>query len=139
MEKLTKKLDDGRLMAYPNNDTGLPEIVLKSDPYYGIIEKLNEYQNLEEQGLLVKLPCKVGDTVYADSGVFGILSYTIDGIVIDNYGFIFQASSYSDPIGDCPSECLDEFEKDISEFGKSVFLIREQAEQALKEMEGRNE
>jgi hypothetical protein len=27
-------------------------------------ELLNEYKNLEEQGLLVRLPCKVGDEVY---------------------------------------------------------------------------
>lgn len=27
-------------------------------------EQLKEYQQLEEQGRLVKLPCKVGDTVY---------------------------------------------------------------------------
>lgn len=27
-------------------------------------EQLKEYQQLEEQGRLIKLPCKVGDTVY---------------------------------------------------------------------------
>ena len=27
-------------------------------------EKLAEYEDLEEQGLLLRLPCKVGDTVY---------------------------------------------------------------------------
>lgn len=29
-----------------------------------IYEKLASYEDLEEQGLLLKLPCKVGDTVY---------------------------------------------------------------------------
>ena len=29
------------------------------------LRKLKAYENLEEQGRLVKLPCKVGDTVYA--------------------------------------------------------------------------
>ena len=29
-----------------------------------IILKLAEYEDLEEQGLLIKLPCKVGDKVY---------------------------------------------------------------------------
>ena len=28
-----------------------------------LIQKLGEYEDLEEQGLLIKLPCKVGDTV----------------------------------------------------------------------------
>lgn len=29
-----------------------------------IINKLAEYEDLEEQGLILRLPCKVGDTVY---------------------------------------------------------------------------
>lgn len=29
-----------------------------------LIEQLSEYQRLEEQGLLLKLPCKVGDKAY---------------------------------------------------------------------------
>lgn len=29
-----------------------------------VFEKLCEYEDLEEQGLLVRLPCKVGDTLY---------------------------------------------------------------------------
>jgi len=31
--------------------------------YKHIYQRLAEYENLEEQGLLVKLPCKVGDMV----------------------------------------------------------------------------
>lgn len=29
-----------------------------------VIDKLAEYEDLEEQGRLIKLPCKVGDTLY---------------------------------------------------------------------------
>ena len=36
---------------------------LKSDAE--LRERLKEYEDLEEQGLLVKLPCRVGDTVHA--------------------------------------------------------------------------
>ena len=32
-----------------------------------MIRKLAAYEDLEEQGLLVRLPCKVGDIVYVDS------------------------------------------------------------------------
>lgn len=28
------------------------------------LKKLSEYENLEEQGLLIRLPCKVGDTIF---------------------------------------------------------------------------
>lgn len=39
----------------------------KNDCYEGIA-KLVHYEDLEEQGRLVELPCKVGDTVYAIEG-----------------------------------------------------------------------
>lgn len=29
-----------------------------------MVKKLADYENLEEQGRLIKLPCKVGDTLY---------------------------------------------------------------------------
>lgn len=94
---------------------------------------LGHYEDLEEQGLLLKLPCKVGDTVYAYCSEFGILPYVVDCIVINEH-ITFQCSSYSNPIGDCPSECLDEIEPDITDFGKTVFLTQAEAEQKLKEM-----
>lgn len=97
-----------------------------ADRYRYVIQIIN--QLAEEQGLLLKLPCKVGDTVYAYCSEFGILSYTVDSIVIDEH-ITYQCSAYSVPIGDCQSECLDEIEPDIADFGKTVFLSREQIEQ----------
>lgn len=105
----------------------------KLPSYESIYEKLRKYEDVEEQGLLVKLPCKVGDTVYAYCSEFGILPYVVDCIVINEH-ITFQCSSYSNPIGDCPSECLDEIEPDITDFGKTVFLTQAEAEQKLKEM-----
>lgn len=101
-------------------------------------EKLKEYENLEEQGRLIKLPCKVGDVVYAYCNEFGILKYEVDSIVIDKH-ITYQCSAYSETIGDCPSECLDEIEPDISDFGKTVFLTKSKAEAKLKELRGSNE
>lgn len=98
------------------------------------LKKLKEYNDLEEQGKLLKLPCAVGDTVYAYCSEFGILEYEVDNIVISK-DITYQCSSYSGPVGDCLSECLDEIEPDISDFGKTVFLAREEAEAALKELD----
>lgn len=98
------------------------------------LEEFNTFKALEEQNRLLKLPCAVGDTVYADSRVFGVLEYEVYNIVI-NKTITYQCSAYSKQIGDCSSECLDEIEPDISEFGKTVFLTREEAESALKELE----
>lgn len=105
----------------------------KGIPLWECLDKLGQLEDLEKQNRLLELPCAVGDTVYADSGVFGILAYTVNCIVIDKT-FTFQCSSYSESIGDCPSECLDEIEPDISDFGKTVFLTREEAEAALERM-----
>lgn len=99
------------------------------------VDKWEEYKQLEEQGRLVKLPCKVGDVVYAYCDEFGILEYEVDSIVIDKH-ITYQCSAYSEPIGDCPSECLDEIEPDIADFGKTVFLTKSEAEAKLKELRG---
>ena len=37
-----------------------------------ILTKLADYEDLEEQGLLVRLPCKPGDIVYVDSKILPI-------------------------------------------------------------------
>lgn len=98
------------------------------------LTKLQKYEDLEDQNLLLQLPCNIGDTVYAYCSEFGILQYTVDCIIINEH-ITYQCSSYSEPIGDCPSECLDEIEPDITDFGKTVFLTQVEAEQKLKEME----
>lgn len=36
------------------------------------LRKLKEYEDLEEQGRLINLPCKVGDTVYVDAAILPV-------------------------------------------------------------------
>lgn len=129
MERLTRRSENGT--AIYNTPSGDP--VKWENNRHEVLRKLAEYEDLEEQGKLLKLPCAVGDTVYAYCSVFGILAYAVDCIVIDK-NITFQCCSYSEPIGDCPSECLDEIDPDISDFGKTVFLTREEAEAVLKEL-----
>ena len=74
-----------------------------------IIERLTEYEEAEEQGLLLRLPCKVGSTVYH------IVNKRISEV--ENVDLFFI--------------CLC-----VAEFGKTIFLTKEEAEQKLKEMEG---
>ena len=74
------------------------------------LEKLAEYEDLEEQGLLLKLPCKVGSTVYH------IANKRI--LEVENVDVFFLCL--------CVAECR---------FGKTVFLTQAEAEQKLKEME----
>lgn len=51
MERLTVPFN-GRFAA----NTGIT--------YWDIVNRLADYEDAEEQGLLVRLPCKVGDTYY---------------------------------------------------------------------------
>ena len=70
-----------------------------------ICEKLGRYEDLEEQGLLLRLPCKVGDTVYC---IMTGLSYKNPSIFKMKFGYEL-----------------------IKHFGKRVFLTKEEAEAAL--------
>lgn len=42
-----------------------------------IIEQLSEYKNLEEQGLIVRLPCKVGDKFWYISNKLEIIAEAV--------------------------------------------------------------
>lgn len=70
-------------------------------------ERIKEYQQLEEQGRLVKLPCKVGDDVYYILGIPNKTPCAID-------------------------KCTFEL-SDINKIGKTLFLTREAAEAKLAE------
>ena len=89
--------------------------------------KLKEYEDAEEQGLLLRLPCKIGDSVYSPTRDF-ISKYTICSIEKYKEGFFFnwrcEAGIYIKVSGFTDYD-----------IGETVFLTREAAEQALKEME----
>ena len=91
-----------------------------------IITKLADYEDLEEQGLLVRLPCKVGDMVYVPTRNF-VSELRITMVSIDMHGAYFSWMLNS---GIYPN--LDGFSK--SKLGKTVFLTREEAEKKLEEM-----
>lgn len=71
------------------------------------------------------LPCRPGTKVYAFCPTFGVLEYTVNRFIIDEKYSYCECSAYSKPVGDNPSECLDEIEPNIDDFGVSVFLKQE--------------
>lgn len=75
------------------------------------LKKFKEYQQLEEQGRLVKLPCKVGDTVY----------HVVQGRIVEvsNVDLFFLLLSVVE-----------------NRFNNSVFLTKSEAEAKLKELRG---
>ena len=102
MDRLTYRgseimTEDGWLKpSYSNYSTGR------------IIERLAEYEDAEEQGRLISLPCKVGDTVY----------HVVQGRIVEvsNVDLFFLLLSVVE-----------------NRFNNSVFLTKEEAEQKLKE------
>lgn len=81
--------------------------------YYDIIEKLADYEDLEEQGLLLRLKLKVGDT-------FWELNYAAQ----EPYIYARRAHSLQHVL-----YCMDRL-------GKVTFLTEEEAEEALEKMKG---
>lgn len=92
-------------------------------------EKLKEYEDLEEQGRLLKLPCKVGDTVYGIS-MGKIIKLTVNEISI----FYMKGEK----IINVKCQNNDEFRNYVEkEFGINVFLTKSEAETKLKELRGK--
>ena len=111
MERLTKRIDFGNgthTVDFSNERCG----EFLTDHKAGVkalFDKLAEYEDLEEQGLLIRLPCKVGDDVWT----------IMCGMT-----------------GKHPALFRQEFTLSMfSHFGTAVFLTKEEAEAALAEME----
>ena len=95
------------------------------------IKIYNEYRALEEQGLLVKLPCKVGDAIYQPLMDGQINEYKVIGLCYD--------ITCKEWLLEVAIQIGNEWFKTICEIkciGKTVFLTKEEAEAKLKEVEG---
>ena len=83
-----------------------------------IINKLCDYENAEEQGLLVRLPCPIGTTVWDICGM-DIRENVVSGLEYDKGAKWFLWAN--------EDECL-------GELNVLVFLNREEAENKLEEL-----
>ena len=134
MERLTRKLPDGRNILTGN-------FAYVRNPKYGsfvegyAVDKLAEYEDAEEQGLLLRLACKHDTTVFViptkENGLKGIaemvcLGYSI-GEPINNAN-LFSKNRFD---RDVPKM----YQPSIEDFGKTWFLTKSEAEQAFKRME----
>lgn len=102
----------------------------KADLY----EKLKEYEDAEEQGLFLRLPCKVGDTLYrVNKGakepviMMRVIQLYIKQIHKDRTVMRIDAINDADMGESCYLPC---------DIGERIFLTREEAEAKLKEMGG---
>ena len=140
MERLTQTSDKGGVAF--TFDLTISREPNEAKKILKVAEKLKQYEDLEEQGRLLRLPCKVGDTVYVVTSPFNVF----DDIEYDENmkdevyeSYVSSVSFYESGeqyriyaketnhfIGAYFREC---------DFGKTVFFTREEAESKLKEME----
>ena len=94
-------------------------------------KKLAEYEQLEEQGLLVRLPCKVGDTVYrVNAGA----KQPIIPMTVSEIHFLCYKNERAVRFDAIGKEDMGESCYRLEDIGKIVFLTREEAEKKLEEM-----
>lgn len=108
MNKFTEKFKDGRNILRK----GIADIFhIGFGRFFegDAVDKLAEYEDLEEQNRLLKLPCEIGQRVYMIYQFCGKGAWEIEEHEIRL--------------------------EDLENIGKTVFLTREEAEAALKELE----
>lgn len=115
-------------------------------------EQLKESQQLEEQGRLIKLPCKEaytqsGDIVYLiyDDEVVECTHCGLNINPVDGKAYITLATDedifpYRRPVPEYdldPTDwCTNITDAEVDEIGKTVFLTKSEAEAKLKELRG---
>ena len=106
-----------------------------------VIDKLAEYEDLEEQGLLLRLPCKNWmDIVFGKQETFfGIdesyIENPIREITVDSADRFTWYDGWKTLVLKGTDENGLDWEFSPEDIGKTVFLTKSEAEQKLKEME----
>ena len=94
-------------------------------------KELKKYKDLEEQGLLMRLPCKVGDTVYrVNAGA----KQPIIPMTVSEIHFLCYKNERAVRFDAIGKEDMGESCYRLEDIGRIVFLTREEAEKKLEEM-----
>lgn len=132
MERLTERYD-----ITPDGES---DVWVKQHDYISAARKLCDYEDLEEQGLLVRFPVKIGDDIYKIPSKANYDLNVLNGYKANNrvyhqkvYSIVFSQRGWfvqcdKDSIHVPNVICVD------VEYGKTWFLTREEAEKKLEEM-----
>nr|DAP13597.1 MAG TPA: hypothetical protein [Caudoviricetes sp.] len=143
MERLTERTADGILVKENYEKETLKTLYQcygeKPNSYYSnceegycAMEKLADYEDLDEQGRLIKLPCNVGDVLYFAHHDRVISSEVLSAkyhAEAENHGVFIRERLTIDVEGVSA-------EIDFGDIGKTVFLTKSEAEAKLKELRG---
>lgn len=111
----------GRLTERHNNGTAL--ITDITTGVHDVIRKLADYEDAEEQGLLLKLPCKVGDMLYSiyNDTIYPVKATKEIHLVNGKLHILCESCRFSDLVS-------------CDDLGKTAFLTKEDAERSLADM-----
>ena len=130
MKRLTKRIGSKVFMSHDNCVYKNTSLACNITTCYNVaLNRLAEYEDMEEQGLLVRLPCKVGDTVYWVTAIE-------DCEQCKHYDGITNMDDWECLAEECPQrivKCKFKLD-DLRLIEKTVFLTRESAEKALEEV-----
>ena len=137
MERLTKTYSDGTHGAADHLPCGENSYEYKRL----LLDALGKYEDLEDQGQLLRLPCKKSDIVWelceCDDGVFRIFPMEVK--VVAAFGELLRTSSRCCVWNIYAESDYTKMYKSFYDIGTSVFLTREEAESKLKEREKNHE
>lgn len=123
MERLTERYD-----VTPDGES---DVWVKQHDYISAVRKLCDYEDLEEQGLLVRLPCKVGDTVYrVNAGA----KQPIIPMTVSEIHFLCYKNERAVRFDAIGKEDMGESCYRLEDIGRIVFLTHEEAVNKLEEM-----
>ena len=135
-----RKNKEKNTIIIPNSFISSSDCAEKYEQVAKWLKELKAYKEAEEQGLLVRLPVKIGDDIYKIPSKANYDLNVLNGYKANNrvyhqkvYSIVFSQRGWfvqcdKDSIHAPNVICLD------VEYGKTWFLTREEAEKKLEEM-----
>lgn len=140
MERLTERSKNSNMVWFKDTESEgmrLEPCEMSSHHSRMAIAKLAAYEDAEEQGQILRSPCKVGDTLYRVNK--GAKEPVIMMRVIQLYVKQLHKDRTVIRIDAINDNDMDESCYFLEDIGEKVFFTREEAEAKLKEMEGRHD
>lgn len=98
---------------------------IKDTDTLAVAKKLKEYEDMEEQDRLLKLPCKVGEIVYYinpnKNTINELVVYSFDIRPLQHFACDYMGARLN-----------------FNQFGKTVFLSKEEAEAVINKLKGKD-
>lgn len=97
---------------------------IKDTDTLAVAKKLKEYEDMEEQDRLLKLPCKVGEIVYYinpnKNTINELVVYSFDIRPLQHFACDYMGARLN-----------------FNQFGKTIFLTKEEAKAAMDKLKGK--